>query len=159
MSLPAWVRARLGSDSAERGTAIIEFVFVAVLVMVPLVYLIVAVAVAQRSSLAVTNAAREAGRAFATADTERDALARAQVAARLAMADQGVSDGPIVRYVAAGTSCDAAAIVPQLTPRTKFTVCVTRSFGLPGVPSILTGRGITTVGAYEVHIDDFRAAR
>jgi hypothetical protein len=32
----------------ERGSAIIEFIFIAILVMVPLMYLIVAVAVVQR---------------------------------------------------------------------------------------------------------------
>ncbi|MDT4932563.1 MAG: hypothetical protein QOK11_455, partial [Pseudonocardiales bacterium] len=71
-------------DSGDGGTAIIEFVFVAVIVMVPLVYLLVAVAVVQRSQLAVTQAAREAGRAFATSDTARDADLRAPAAVRLA---------------------------------------------------------------------------
>ena len=57
------------SRATTPGNAIIEFVFVAVMVMVPLVYLVVAVAVVQRNQLAVTQAARDAGRAFATSDT------------------------------------------------------------------------------------------
>jgi Flp pilus assembly protein TadG len=70
---------RLG-DADDSGSAIIEFVFVAVLVMVPLVYLVVAVASVQRSELAVSQAAREAGRAFATAESAPQALPRARAA-------------------------------------------------------------------------------
>ena len=42
----------------DGGNAILEFVFVALIVMVPLVYLIAAVATVQRTELAVTQAAR-----------------------------------------------------------------------------------------------------
>jgi Flp pilus assembly protein TadG len=146
-------------DSADGGSAIIEFVFIAVLVLVPLVYLIVAVATVQRSSLAVTNSAREAGRAFATSDSDAAAPVRAQVAARLAMADQGITEPVDLRYRPAGASCDAAQITAHLVPGAVFTICVERSFALPGVPSILAGRGVTTVGKYVVHIDDYRTAR
>jgi len=140
----------------DGGNAMIEFVFVAVIVMVPLVYLIAAVATVQRNSLAVTEAARNAGRAFATSDDASSATARARVAVRLALADQGVPDDVQVRFVASGSGCDAAAVTPRLAPGAEFTVCVIRSVALPGVPSLLAGRGIRTVGRYVVHVDDFR---
>ena len=89
----------------DGGSAIIEFVFVAVIVMVPLVYLVVAVASIQRSELAVSQAAREAGRAFATADNADQALPRADAAVRIALANEGLSDDVEVRYVPAGASC------------------------------------------------------
>jgi Flp pilus assembly protein TadG len=139
----------------DAGSAIIEFVFVAVLVMVPLVYLVVAVAAVQRSELAVSQAAREAGRAFATADTSERATARADAAVRIALRNQGVSDAD-VKYVPAGGSCDAAAVLPTLRSGTQFTVCVTRHVDVPGVPKVLSGKGITTVGKYVVHVDDYR---
>ena len=41
-------------------------------------------------------------------------------------------------------------------PGAEFTVCVTRRAELPAIPSVLAGRGITTVGRYVVHVDDFR---
>ena len=144
----------LGGD--DGGSAIIEFVFVAVIVMVPLVYLIAAVATVQRNSLAVSDAARDAGRAFATSDTPAQARARARVAVRLALTDQGVPDDARLRFVAARSSCDGPAVTPQLAPGSEFAVCVTRSVTLPGIPSLLAGRGITTVGRYVVHVDDFR---
>ena len=148
---------RIGTDrtSDDAGSAIIEFVFVAVIVMVPLIYLIVAVASVQRSELAVTQAAREAGRAFATADRADDALGRARVAARIALHDQGVKDATL-KYVAAGASCDEVAITPRLTAGSQFTVCVIRHVTIPAVPSVLAGKGITTVGKYIVHVDDYR---
>jgi Flp pilus assembly protein TadG len=149
-----WVRSRCGDG--DSGTAVIEFVFVAVLIMVPLVYLIAAVATVQRSELAVAQAAREAGRAFATSDTAADAPARVRAAVRIALADQGLPDNAAVRFVGAGASCTAPAISPVLAPGAEFTVCVTRHLSVPAVPSVLAGRGIVTVGQYVVHVDDFR---
>lgn len=144
---------RLDDDG---GSAIIEFVFVAVVVMVPLVYLIAAVATVQRTTLAVTEAARAAGRAFATSDDARQARSRVAAAVRLALADQGLPDDATVRFVASGAPCDGPPVVPRLRPGAEFTVCVTRTVALPGVPTVLTGRGIRTVGRYVVHLDDFR---
>jgi Flp pilus assembly protein TadG len=148
-------RRRLERDD---GNAIIEFVFVAVVVMLPLVYLIVAIATVQRSQLAVTQAAREAGRAFATSDRPADTGARVRAAVRLALADQGLADDVEVRYVRVDAGCDAAPVTPRLTPGAQFAVCVSRRVDLPAVPSVLQGRGITTVGRFLVHIDDYRAA-
>jgi hypothetical protein len=132
-------------------------VFVAIVVMLPLVYLIATVAVIQTSQLAVRQAAREAGRAFATSDTAAQAAVRTRAAVRLALDDQHLPDDVTVRYVAAGADCGAAAVEPRLAPGAEFTVCVSRQVDIPAVPSILAGRGITTVGRYTVHVDDFRA--
>lgn len=143
----------------DGGNAIVEFVFVAVIVLVPLIYLIVAVATVQRSSLAVSQAAREAGRAFATSDTAADAMVRARAAAGIALRDQGLPDDVELRFVAAGSSCDAPAAEPELRAGAVFTVCVVRPVALPAVPSILEGRGIVTVGEYVVHVDDYRTVR
>lgn len=149
-------RVVAGLRARDAGSAIIEFVFVAVIVMVPLVYLLAAVSVVQRSQLAVANAAREVGRAFATSPGEAQGLARAGAALRLALADQGLA-GATLRFVAAGADCTAAAVAPQLAPGAQFTVCVTRHASVPAVPRVLAGRGVTTVGRYVVHVDDFRA--
>ncbi len=154
------IRAALAAARARRpgddGSAIIEFVFVAVIVMVPLVYLIAAVAAVQRNQLAVTQAARDAGRAYATSDTSAAATARVRAAVRLALTDQGLPDDAAVRFVAVGRSCTATAIEPHLAAGAEFTVCVTRRAELPAIPAVLAGRGITTVGRYVVHVDDFR---
>lgn len=142
----------------EAGNAIVEFVFVAVLVMVPLVYLIAAVATVQRNTLAVSQAARDAGRAFATSESDGEARLWVDAAVRLALADQGLPDDAELRFVAAGAACDAAGIIPRLVAGAEFTVCVIRQVELPAIPSVLAGRGIRAVGAYTVHVDDYRAA-
>jgi Flp pilus assembly protein TadG len=144
-------------ENGERGSAIVEFVFVAVLVLVPLVYLIVAVAVVQRARLATTNAARDVGRAIATSATAGQAEVRAQAALRAALHGQGLTPDEVeVRYVDAGADCGATATVPSLAPASVFAVCVIRHQPLPAVPGVLAGRGITVVGRYLVHVDDFR---
>jgi Flp pilus assembly protein TadG len=140
----------------DDGSAVLEFVFLAVLVMVPLIYLIVAVATVQRSQLAVTQAAREAGRAFATSDSSSGAPARVGAAVRLALRDQGLGDDAAIRFVALGASCDSPPLTPGLSPGAAFTVCVTRRVSLPAIPHVLAGRGISTVGRYDLHVDDYR---
>jgi Flp pilus assembly protein TadG len=140
----------------DGGSAIVEFVFLALVVLVPLTYVVAAVATVQRNTLAVTQAARDAGRAFVTGDTETASRRRVAAAVRLALADQGLPDDATVRFVRAGAHCSAAAITPRLAPGAQFTVCVSRRVRLPAIPSLLTGRGIRTVGAFLVHVDDYR---
>ena len=150
-------RSTGAGPDADRGSAIIEFTFVAVLVMVPLIYLVVAVASVQRAQLAVTNAAREAGRAFATASSAAQGYGRARVAVRVVLEDAGLPDDADLRFVGLGAGCDAAGLLPTLSAGAEYTVCVTRSSSVPAVPTVVQGRGITTAGRFAVHIDDFRA--
>jgi Flp pilus assembly protein TadG len=74
----------------ERGTALVEFVWLAILLLVPLLYVVLAVFETQRAAYAASAAARSATRAFVTAPDERSAYARAEAAARLAFGDQGI---------------------------------------------------------------------
>ena len=52
--------------SGEQGSAVVEFVTLGVLLLVPLIYLVLTVARIQAGAYAVSMAAREAGRAFVT---------------------------------------------------------------------------------------------
>ena len=147
--------------AADDGNAVIEFIFVALLVFLPLVYLIVAVAVVQRSRLATTNAARDVGRAVATSNRLAEAPTRAQAALRIALAGQGLRPADVqLRFVATGADCQAGpSREPALAAGAEFQVCVIRHQPLPAVPTVLSGRGVTTIGRYVVHVDEFRAAR
>jgi Flp pilus assembly protein TadG len=148
------------AGSTEDGSAIVEFVVVGVAVLVPLMYLVLAASVVQRNALGVTQAAREAGRAFATADDESAGLVRTDHAVRIALADQGLDTGGVaVRWVEAGPACAGAAVAPTLESGAEFTVCVVRSFRLPGVPGYLDAGRNTVTGAFTVHVDEFRSAR
>lgn len=72
----------------DDGNALVEFTYLAVLLMVPLVYVLLTVFQVQRAAFGVTEAARQAGRAYVTADNHAQGRARAQEAADLAMRDQ-----------------------------------------------------------------------
>jgi hypothetical protein len=141
----------------DRGNAIVEFVFLGVLLLVPLMYLVLAVSAVQRNLYGVTQAAREAGRAYATG-TAANAADRASYAARLALEDQGVSgDDAVVRYGPADGDCGSAVAEPwPVTPAAEFAVCVTRQITVPGVPGFLVGSRSTVTGRYIVHLDGYR---
>lgn len=141
------------------GSAVLEFVFVAVVVMVPLVYFIVAAAVVQRTQLAVGQAARAAGRAFATADSAAQVRARVDTAVRLALRSHGVEAHAEVRFVAAGAPCSSDPVVAVLVPGAEFTVCVQQRVAMPAVPSVLAGRSVSCVGRFTVRVDDYRTVQ
>ena len=79
-----------GRPRDARGTAVVEFVWLAILLLVPLLYIVLAVFATQRAAYAASAAARSASRAFVTSPDQETAYARAEAAARLAFADQGI---------------------------------------------------------------------
>lgn len=120
-------RDRRGRARSEEGSAIIEFVFIGVLLLVPLIYLVMALGRVQAGSYAVTAAAREAGRAFVTAEQGDDAAGRARAAAEVAFADQGF-DGEGSLEIA----CSAS---PCLTPEGRVETTARVTVPLPLIPS------------------------
>lgn len=120
-------RERWGRARSEEGSAIIEFVFLGVLMLVPLIYLVMALARVQAGSFAVTAAAREAGRAFVTAETGEDAAARARAATNVAFADQGF-DGMGTLVIECSTS-------PCLTPEARIETTARVTVPLPLIPA------------------------
>ena len=144
--------ARVKSDE---GSALIEFVGLAVLLLVPLVYALLSVFSVQRAAFAVTQAAREAGRAYATSPSTSAAGERAAYAAQLALSSQGVRERPSLRYAPAGSGCSASRAdgAASLRPGARFVVCVRTQAALP------LGGSIAVNGQYAVAVDSFRAAR
>ena len=141
----------------DRGSAIIEFVFVAVVLLILLVYLLVAVSAIQTAETVAALAAREAGRAFATADTPVQALDRAALAERIAIAHEPTIEPPELTFVAVGDPCTGAPITPTLQPGAQFAVCVRLRVSMPSVPRFVAGRGFTAIGRYVVHVDEYRS--
>jgi hypothetical protein len=125
-------RARPATDRVRRlgeaGSALVEFVFLAVLVMVPLFYLVMTLARVQAGAYAASTAAREAGRAFVTATSSRDATSRAEAAARISFSDQGF--GPSQTQLT--IRCDAW---PCLRPESRVEMSTVVKVQLPLVPS------------------------
>jgi hypothetical protein len=81
----------------QSGTALIEFVWLAILLLVPLLYVVLAAFDTQRAAYAASTAARSAGRAFVTAPDQASGYARARAAVRLAYQDQRLDTVPEVR--------------------------------------------------------------
>ena len=113
--------------SDEGGTAVIEFVWLAILLLIPLIYLVLCLARLQSGAYAVTQGAREAGRAFVTAEDDAAAEARADAAAAIAFEYQGFGgQGDLT------VTCTAS---PCLTPGATITAETTVRVPLPLVPS------------------------
>ncbi len=75
---------------SERGSAAVEFITAGVILLVPLVYLIIAVSHIQAGAFAVEGAARQAARVYVLAPTEPEARERAERAVLFALNDLGV---------------------------------------------------------------------
>jgi Flp pilus assembly protein TadG len=150
-----WLRSRLGLVRDERGSALVEFVFIALVVFVPLVYVVAGFSAVQRGVFASTAAAREAGRAIGTAPDLATGLERAEVAARIAVQDQSVEATDVrVAYTAAGVGCGSpASYTPTLAPGEEFNVCVTVTIRVPLLPEFIEEN--TATGQFLVERDRY----
>jgi hypothetical protein len=138
---------------SEGGSALVEFVFVALVAFVPLVYLVAGFSAVQRGVFASTQAAREAGRAIGTAPDVVTGEVRAERAAQLAVEDQSVdADDVRVDYAAPGAGCDGG-YTPTLAPGEVFSVCVTVTVRIPLLPAFIDAN--TTTGRFVVERDRY----
>lgn len=80
-------RLRLRRD--ETGSALVEFTWLAIILLIPLVWIVMSVFEVQRGAFAVSAAARTAGRAFALAEDDATGRQRAEAAVAQVLADQG----------------------------------------------------------------------
>ena len=145
------------NTGGDGGRAMIEVIFLAVLMLIPVVYILISVLRIQAATFAVTQAARDAGRAIDGAPTINDGITRARQIAAIDLTDQHVSDDQLtLTFVAPGAGCGSAAITPSLDGGSVYDICVTAVISLPGVPSVLTGSKNTITGVYTVHIGDLR---
>ncbi len=116
----------------EAGTALVELVWLGIILLVPLVWIVLSVFEVQRGTFAVTSAARSAARAFALADSDVVGRSDAQAAIRQALDDQGGDDrGFRFAITCGGTDCHTAGAV--------ITVRVWTRVDLPLLPGILGG--------------------
>lgn len=120
-------RGRVARVRSEEGSAVIEFIFLGVLMLVPLMYLVMTFARIQAGSYAVTTAAREAGRAFVTTQSGQDAAARANAAADIAFADQG--------FAGLGSLEVSCSTSPCLTPDARIETTTRVTVPLPLIPA------------------------
>jgi Flp pilus assembly protein TadG len=118
--------------SRDEGSAALEFVTAGFLLLIPLVYLVLAMAAIQGGALSVEGASRQAARVFVQAADTGSAQARAQTAVAVALDDFGLETVPSTVTI----SCHPNPTV-CLTRRGFVTVTVTASVPLPLVPNVL----------------------
>lgn len=143
---------RLWGRDADDGAAIVEFLVVVLCLMVPLAYLLAAAVSVHAAAFASTQAVREAGRAFVQAGTPGAGQARAQAAARLAFADQGVE----FPENSLAITCDGGAC---LAPGSAIDVAMTWSVRLPWVPDVVEPErlSIPITARQRIPVDDYRS--
>ena len=154
MRLARWLRRRLRrAGTGERGSAVVEFLGVALLLLVPIVYLIITLGRVQAATFAADGAARVAGRLIAQADTFEDGLAAAALAVELAFDDQGMEvDGASALQV----TCQQD---PCLSPGAYLHLQVATDVPLPLTPPFLDevlGTTVRVQAEAMTAVDDFR---
>ena len=119
----------------DAGSALVEFSWLAIILIVPLVWVVISVFEVQQGAFATSAAARAAGRAYALAPDDATGEERARAAVRQVLADQGTPGQQArvrVRCDAPGNSCHVGTAV--------ITVTVDSGVDLPFFPAIF-GRG------------------
>ena len=116
----------------DDGSAVVEIVWLGVLLLVPLLWIVLSVFEVQRGAFATTTAARSAARAYALADSDAAGREQAQAAIRQAMDDQGGDEQSFTFDVSCdGGDCHA--------PGAVITVRVWSGVRLPLLPAVLGG--------------------
>ncbi|MGZ5406935.1 hypothetical protein [Aeromicrobium sp.] len=139
------------SPRDEDGTAVIEFIWLALLLLIPVVYILIAVFDVQRAAYGASAASRSAARAFVLAPDVPTAFQRADRAASVALGDQDVS-GASVSVTCTPTPADC------LTPGSSVRVVVRMTQPLPLTPQAL-GDQITPITVDSTHVEPYGTYR
>lgn len=111
----------------EQGSAVVEFTFLALLLMVPLVYFVITVGQIQGGSFAVVGAADQAAKVYVAQPDASTAQAAAEQAVALALSDFGQqADQASMTTACSPADCQAAG--------STVTVTVSLSVPLPFIP-------------------------
>ena len=145
-----------GRARDDAGTALVEMTWLGLLLLVPLVYLLLAVFDVQRASYGVSAATRAAGRAYVLAPDVGTAEARAVQAAAVALRDQGLeldAGALAISCLPSEGSC--------LKPGSSVEVTLSVQVPLPLLPAALGG-GTPSIRVSSAHVapyGTFREAR
>lgn len=118
----------------DRGSAIVELVWLGILLLVPLLWIVLSVSQVQQGAFGVTAAARAAGRAYALAPDDASGQRAAEEVARRALADQNLEEAPLKVTVTCAPyprDCHNGTSV--------ITVRISSSVELPLLPDALGG--------------------
>lgn len=115
------------NSEPESGSAMIEFIFLVTLLLVPLIYLVIAAGALQSATYAAVGAADHGAKVFVSAESEGQASARVADAVHRAAANMGI-DGARTSF---SYSCSGTC----LSPGSTVTVRVSIDTVLPLLPA------------------------
>ncbi|HWI31091.1 MAG TPA: TadE family protein [Microbacterium sp.] len=127
-----WSSRLRRAATSDEGSAALEFITVGLLLLVPLVYLIVALGQIQGQSLGAEAGARHVARAISTAPDAATATARADAVLRSIVDEYGID----AETVELSLSCRPAGSVCPEAGATVVVTIATR-VSLPLVPAVL----------------------
>ncbi|MEG1392314.1 MAG: hypothetical protein RSC50_05350 [Aurantimicrobium sp.] len=113
----------------DEGSASLEFITAGMLLLIPLVYLVVAVGAVQGATLATEGAARQAARVYVESPDQDTAIKRAQQAIDFALADYGLDSKQADVTITCTSSC--------LEPESLVSIGVGVKFVMPLVTAVL----------------------
>jgi len=69
----------------------------------------------------------------------------------------GLTDVPDLTFHPGNSGCDSQAVRTGAGAGALSSPCASSGrFAFPGVPSIVSGRGVRVIGKCELHVDDYR---
>lgn len=140
--------------SRDDGTATVEFIWLTLLLLVPLVYVLLAVFDTQRAAYGVSTASRSAARAFLQAPDVAAGEQRARLAAQVALDDQGLEVASVrITCLPSPGEC--------LQPGSSVRIVVRATQPLPLTPQVLGAQlgGVTVDSTHTEPFGSFRAGR
>ncbi|MEJ7774829.1 MAG: hypothetical protein WKF72_08440, partial [Nocardioidaceae bacterium] len=141
-------RSRVRRRTAE-GSAIVELTWLALLLFIPLVYVVITLVTVQRSAYGATEASRAAGRAYILAPDVDTAQQRAFQAASISMQDQGVELDPADVVIVCHPSPESC-----LQPGSAVEVRIQLQVSLPLMPAVL-GRSTASTAIDATHVEPY----
>ena len=127
--MPSTGPEALGADRGDdEGSAVIEFLLVGVVLLVPILIFVGVLAQAQAAAFAAVAAAQQGSQVLATQPAGEVSTAQVQAAAALPAADQGFDDGEVAVSVTcsdgaceeAGATATVTAVATIRLPRIPF---------------------------------------
>lgn len=127
---------RIRRHRDDQGSALVELTWLAIILLVPLIWIIMSVFEVQQGAFATSAAARAAGRAYALAPDDATGEERARAVVRQVLEDQGAPGQQARVFItcdAPGGNCHVGTAV--------ITVRVDSGVDLPFFPAIFTELG------------------
>lgn len=149
-------RRRADGRPVDEGSAVLEFLALTLVLLLPVVYLVLVLGRVQAATFAVEGAAREAARSYVRADTAGLGEQRALASVGIALRDQGFED--VEPGDALTLRCSSN---PCLAPGSDVATTVIVDVALPFVPSFvrsLVPLSVPVAGHHVAAVDTFRAS-